>query len=62
MNATIHEITSALAPTTLLECMADIAELSTPSRVLIEFRQACEMALIANVGETEARQLMEAFV
>jgi len=61
MNATIHEIVQALAPTALVECIHDIDELSKgATRLQCEFRDACETALIANVGETEARQMMEA--
>ena len=62
MNATIHEIVHALTPTALVECIHDIDELgkgATP--VQCEFREACEQALISNVGEHEAKQLLEAF-
>ena len=58
MDATIHEIVQALAPTALVECIQSIGELSEPTRTLMEFRYACETALIANVREHEAKQML----
>lgn len=56
----MYEIVEALRPTALAEIICDIEELgdrATPSQ--IHFKDLCVTALAANVGEDEARLMIE---